>query len=457
MGFQVLPNTFKRPQTGGDTEAWTSTNSPREVTDFTSRVVSAPTDLSDQSRYRRSLANLTVACGHETTAAFSAESTIPLEIVEAVDAARVSGLLDAINTTSDCGLWDDYHSQWDTETNTDISESAEFVAPPRLPKGALEFYEEQNDIVSAYLTIARSVVGGNGADATTYWDYWHNTRFDETDPKAPQRHLYRQALHEAYMATSHALCESEPTDEWLCAHGDERTTEETAAEVWARLSRYLNEEDGKQFVYERAQELPDDTEEYGDEEDTEWCNMLVVEPPLSLPLNSKTRRNHWRLSDEGAFIKRPDRFCTDGHVFGSKRRNKNAGSVLIDCSGSMSLSDEDITFIMENSPGVTIATYCSSAYTGYLHIVAKKGKRAAPEDLQARYGGNGCDGPALTWLGKQPEPRVWICDGHVTGIHDQSSRRLTEECRQIVKAKKVQTIDSMYRFRTLNTETATRT
>jgi len=457
MGFPVLPNTFKRPQIGGDNAEWKATDSTREATDFTRRVVAAPTDLSAQSQYRRSIANLTVACGHETTAEFSATSTIPLEIVDAVDAARISGLLDAIDTVSDHGVRDEYHDSWDTETVTDVSQAATFVPPPRLPKGALEFYEDQNDLVSAFTTIAKSVVGGNGLDGTTYWDYWHHHEPSDTDPNATQRRKYRQALHQAYMIVASELCETEPTDEWLCARGDQRETERVSKEVWARISRHLNEEDGKEFVYDRAAELPDDTDEYGDEEDTEWCQMLIIEPPLSLPLASKTRRNHWKLSDEGAFIKRPDRFCTDGHVFGSKRRHKNAGAVLIDCSGSMSLSDEDITFIMENSPGVTIATYCSSSYQGYLHIVAKKGKRAAPEDLQAEYGGNGCDGPALAWLGKQQEPRVWICDGHVTGINDQSSRRLTEECRQIVKAKKITTIESMYQFQKLNAETATRT
>jgi hypothetical protein len=41
------------------------------------------------------------------------------------------------------------------------------------------------------------------------------------------------------------------------------------------------------------------------------------------------------------------------------------------------------------------------------------------------------DVPALEWLAKQREPRVWISDGGVTGCGDRPSPKIERTCRSL--------------------------
>jgi len=103
--------------------------------------------------------------------------------------------------------------------------------------------------------------------------------------------------------------------------------------------------------------------------------------------------------------------------------------VLIDGSGSMNLSQKRLARIVTIAPMSTVAIYCGRSTTGTLTIIRKKGRYADEDGIaQARVGpGNIVDGPALQWLGKQQEPRIWVSDGFVTGKHDRSSIDLAAE------------------------------
>lgn len=100
------------------------------------------------------------------------------------------------------------------------------------------------------------------------------------------------------------------------------------------------------------------------------------------------------------------------------------GTVLLDHSGSMGLSEAQVKELLHKSPLATIAAYsgCNKPLvggysSGELAILAKEGRYAA-EKVWPRFGGaNVVDGPALRWLGKQARPRIWISDGEVTGAH----------------------------------------
>ena len=57
---------------------------------------------------------------------------------------------------------------------------------------------------------------------------------------------------------------------------------------------------------------------------------------------------------------------------------------------------------------------------------------ASSSDIGATLGrGNIVDGPALRWLAQQPEPRIWISDGQVTGTHDRPSTDLVVDAIRI--------------------------
>ncbi len=133
-------------------------------------------------------------------------------------------------------------------------------------------------------------------------------------------------------------------------------------------------------------------------------------------------------------------------AFARRRRDqgrKARMSILIDGSGSMDVTNQIIGTIQERLPAAWVAIYGSEADStrrGTLVIVAQGGKRLVFKDraeLARKHdlgGGNVVDGPALRLLGKQSGPRVWVSDGHVTGVNDRSTSTLTREARAIVKA-----------------------
>ena len=160
---------------------------------------------------------------------------------------------------------------------------------------------------------------------------------------------------------------------------------------------------------------------------TEWGDLTIRTADLDqriAKISGRTRKK--RLTDAGAAITRPDRIMTDGMCF-SQRGNKRdfIGAVLIDNSGSMSFSVDQVDELIEAAPGVIIAHYSGGGGEGELTIVAQGGKRTSSlYELDATYGGNNVDGPALDWLGQQTGPRVWISDGYVTNKHDEINRAL---------------------------------
>jgi hypothetical protein len=162
--------------------------------------------------------------------------------------------------------------------------------------------------------------------------------------------------------------------------------------------------------------------------------MSIVTAALSQPVpRPKDGRAHGpRASEEGIEIRYPERYVSDQRVFRRRQRRRAGGSVLIDVSGSMSLGAADIDRIIEAAPRATrVALYSGKGTRGELRIVVDRGFRAGSEALTPFGSGNIVDVPALEWLARQPKPRVWISDGHVTGTGDSTSRSVTRRCREI--------------------------
>lgn len=111
-----------------------------------------------------------------------------------------------------------------------------------------------------------------------------------------------------------------------------------------------------------------------------------------------------------------------------KTIRRNGGTVVIDASGSMSISPERLLELVRNAPAATIAFYnapSDSHKHGNMWIFAHKGKRAAdlsgvvPWDQGSnpyRWGsGNVIDFQVLQWLLAMPAPRYILTDGEFTG------------------------------------------
>jgi hypothetical protein len=182
----------------------------------------------------------------------------------------------------------------------------------------------------------------------------------------------------------------------------------------------------------------------GDREDgLSIGRMSIACPPLTVRQRTILRagRAGQRCATEGTRVSRPDRYAIDLAIF--TRRVRGAGAtVLIDTSGSMSLSVEQVEEIVRSAGGAAVvAIYSGHNDVGELRIVARGDRRAANEDFKSFGSGNVVDLPALEWLAKQPEPRLWVSDGCVTGIGDEGSEKVIEACMEVTKRARIERVD----------------
>ena len=89
--------------------------------------------------------------------------------------------------------------------------------------------------------------------------------------------------------------------------------------------------------------------------------------------------------------------------------------MLIDCSGSMSLSKEDVREMMLAAPGCTVIGYSAGWRGDNLFILGEKGKVC--DTLPKFPGGNGNDLPAIQYAVSRRDnnktPVIWVTDGQV--------------------------------------------
>lgn len=169
----------------------------------------------------------------------------------------------------------------------------------------------------------------------------------------------------------------------------------------------------------------------------------LVEMPLSMSRRIDGGLGHRsRPSATGRHLRYADRLLSDPdrRVFAARRRTLG-GTVLIDQSGSMRLTDADLRRIMSAAPGCTVIGYSHQARSRdrpNIWVLARRGHVA--ENIPRGNGGNGVDGPALRFAAarcRNGDPLVWVCDGFVTDDHDTFSTHLAEECARLVIAHRV--------------------
>ena len=170
-----------------------------------------------------------------------------------------------------------------------------------------------------------------------------------------------------------------------------------------------------------------------------WGKMEIMTPPMSV--NLRSRINHgraYRPMEYGYNPKYINRYLVDKKIFKQKQRVKG-GTILIDASGSMSFSGQDILEIMMMLPAVNIAMYNGNWEKGWLHIIAKNGMRVDDKYLdEYTGGGNVVDGPALRWLAEMPERRIWVSDMKVFGTGEHSNGyNLLRDCYDICTQNKI--------------------
>lgn len=130
----------------------------------------------------------------------------------------------------------------------------------------------------------------------------------------------------------------------------------------------------------------------------------------------------------GIVPRRVDLLLTDPdrRIF-SRDVRSTGGVVLIDQSGSMTLSIDDVERLVEASTGCVVIGYSHrprSKGVPNVWTLADRGRIASR--LRKGNGGNGCDRPALDHalaIRRGSEPIVWVCDGAVTYYDDSLASR----------------------------------
>lgn len=178
--------------------------------------------------------------------------------------------------------------------------------------------------------------------------------------------------------------------------------------------------------------------------DGSWQPSYLAKHPLVLPHTGKAGRR-MIATNEGKYPKMFHRLVTDPYQRIFQRKSRALGGVVvIDCSGSMSLSDEDIKKVMRASAGCSIVCYSGGVddpeLNGNIHLVARHGRQM--RGLPYFPGDNGVDLPALKWSYfnlrlNSKSPVVWVSDGQVTGIGDVSNRNLRVQTEQFIKQKHI--------------------
>jgi hypothetical protein len=165
----------------------------------------------------------------------------------------------------------------------------------------------------------------------------------------------------------------------------------------------------------------------------------LVELPVAKPRSVDGRIGRKRVATNiGRNPRRIERMLTDPEqrIFDRRTRGKG-GIVLIDQSGSMSLTEDDLWSMIKAAPGCVIIGYSHRAGTvdePNIWVMADRGRVC--DKVPMGRGGNGVDGPAIRFALKRRrngEPFVWVCDGLVTdGANDHPSGALSEECAKLV-------------------------
>ena len=174
----------------------------------------------------------------------------------------------------------------------------------------------------------------------------------------------------------------------------------------------------------------------------EWGKLIWGETVLSRVAKGTLGKKRIAVN-YGRSPRRIHRLYTDPQrrCFDQERRAKG-GIVLIDGSGSMSLTREDVLEILKVAPGALIAIYSdmdSGEGRPNIHILAKDGKCVEEKNMPEFGSGNGVDYPALEWAieqRKRHEPIIWVTDGGVCGTRSSGGFQQTMAVQCIKHAKK---------------------
>ncbi len=155
-------------------------------------------------------------------------------------------------------------------------------------------------------------------------------------------------------------------------------------------------------------------------EGSTYDDVRLLELDTDLRHSGKLARRR-TPSQVGKKPRRMARLLTDPQrrVFDTRRRS-NGGVVLIDQSGSMSLTNDEVDSILEAAGGAVVIGYSDmGAGVANVWVIAQNGKRAT--NYPSAGDGNGVDASAIRYAAsrrtKRGEPFLWVTDGRAYSKH----------------------------------------
>jgi len=179
-----------------------------------------------------------------------------------------------------------------------------------------------------------------------------------------------------------------------------------------------------------------------------WCKLKPAYPKLEIVHNGRMNRKR-RANELGKTPKYLNRLLTDPsrRIFAKKAKSLG-GVVVIDCSGSMSLSNDQIEKLVTSASGSSIWTYSATCRDYELEncwLIADRGKRV--RELPNFHGGNGVDLPALAFARRYRKNKndimIWISDGRVTGNGDTSDTRLRRATAHFIRKNNIHHVEEI--------------
>lgn len=181
-----------------------------------------------------------------------------------------------------------------------------------------------------------------------------------------------------------------------------------------------------------------------------WADLLVA--PRSCAQGAMVaRRGGRRLRPgvTGVSMRYPSRLLTDPHcrAFGQLSRDRG-GIIVIDQSGSMDVSREELVSLLDSSPSAVVIGYSHRpgdvGVTPNCWVLADA--RGVMNEIPTGNIGNGVDLPALRWAlqwRRAGERVLWVTDGQVTDSHDHPCDSLSLACAQLVQREQIQLVRSV--------------
>lgn len=223
--------------------------------------------------------------------------------------------------------------------------------------------------------------------------------------------------------------------------GDDEGNNEIENQEESQIANRGSEEDFE----ERMRRLNPLTHGHGS---TNWSKLVWGKTILSHVSKGSLGKKRYAMN-YGRNPRRIGRLYTDPQrrVFDHERRAKG-GIVLIDGSGSMALTRENVLNILKVAPGATVVIYSDmdegEGNRPNIHILAKDGKCVDEKNMPEFGAGNGVDYPALDWAIKErkgKEPIVWVTDGGVCTANSGFSHTQALQCIKHAKRNKVICVD----------------